>query len=159
MLRNIYFKYRYQHALENYRKSGNEVSKLKAVSMHSNFKSRCNKHNLSNNPSECWYTIKHFMTDKYKSTGSAITIQIKEGVINDKKVGDAFNEYFSNVALNIGNESPLTDVESIDDFLCKYGDHDSIKCIRNHNPSIEPFAFFSVCAEKSKTYVGWYRFQ
>ena len=78
-------------------------------------------------------------------------IQIQEGVINDpKKVGNAFNEYFSNVALNIGNEGPLTDLESIDDILCKYDDHDSIKCIRNHNPSIEPFAFSSVCAEKVK---------
>ena len=57
---------------------------------------------------------------------------------------------FSNVALNIGTEGPLTDVESIDDSLCKYDDHDSIKCIRNHNPSIEPFAFSSVCTEKVK---------
>ena len=151
MLRNRYFKYRSQHAWENYRKSRNKVSKLKAVSMHSYFKTRCNKHNLTNNPSEYWNTIKPFMTDKYKSKGSAITIQIQEGVINDpKKVGNAFNEYFSNVALNIGNEGPLTDLESIDDILCKYDDHDSIKCIRNHNPSIEPFAFSSVCAEKVK---------
>ena len=33
------------------------------------------------------------MSDKYKSKGSAITIQIKDDIINDpKKVGDAFNE-------------------------------------------------------------------
>ena len=108
--------------------------------MHSYFKTRCNKHNLTNNPSEFWNTIKPFMTDKYKSKGFAIIIQIKEGVINyPNQVGDAFNEYYSNVALTIGYEGPLTDVESIDDILCKYDDHDSIKCIRNHNPSIELF--------------------
>ena len=104
------------------------------------FQTRCNKHNLTKNPSEFWNTIKPFMTDKYKSKGFAIIIQIKEGVINyPNQVGDAFNEYYSNVALTIGYEGPLTDVESIDDILCKYDDHDSIKCIRNHNPSIEPF--------------------
>ena len=85
MLRNRYFKYRSQHAWENNRKSRNKVSKLKAVSMHSYFKTRCNKHNLTNNPSEYWNTIEPFMTDKNKSKGSAITIQIKEGVINDPK--------------------------------------------------------------------------
>ena len=44
----------------------------------------------------------------------------------------------------------MTDVESIDDILCKYGGHDSIKCIRNHNPSIEPFVFSGGCTEKVK---------
>ena len=152
MLRNKYFKYRSKQAWENYRKSRNKVSKLKAVSMHSYFKTRCNSHNLTNNPSEYWNTIKPFMSDKYKSKGTAITIQIKDDIINDpKKVGDAFNEYFSSVALGIGNEGPLTDGETIDDILCEYDDHDSIKYIRNGNPNRESFNFSSVCVEKVKS--------
>ena len=44
------------------------------------------------------------MTDKYKPKGSAITIQIKEGVINNtKNVGNALNEYFIHVVLIIGH--------------------------------------------------------
>ena len=74
MLPNRYFKYRSQHAWENYRKSRNKVSKLKAVSMYSYYKTWCNKHNLTNNPLEYLNTIKPFMTDKYKSKGSAIAI-------------------------------------------------------------------------------------
>ena len=31
-----------------------------------------------------------------------------------------------------------------------YNDHDSIKCIRTHNPSIEPFEFSNGCAKKVK---------
>ena len=31
-----------------------------------------------------------------------------------------------------------------------YDDHDSIKCISNHNHTIELFAFSSVCVEKAK---------
>ena len=82
------------------------------------------------------------MSDKYKSKGSATTIQIKDDIINDpKKVGDAFNEYFSNVALGIGNEGPLTDDEAIDDILCEYDDHDSIKYIRNENPTVNLLNF------------------
>ena len=76
MLRNKYFKYRSKQAWGNYRKSRNKVSNLKAVSMHSYFKTRCNSHNLTNNPSEYWNTIKPFMSDKYKSKGSAITLSI-----------------------------------------------------------------------------------
>ena len=92
------------------------------------------------------------MSDKYKSKGSAITIQIKDDIINDpKKVGDAFNEYFSSVALCIGNVGPLTDDETIDDIMCEYDDHDSIKYIRNENPNGESFEFSSVCAEKVKS--------
>ena len=152
MLRNKYFKYRSKQAWENYRKSRNKVSKLKAVSMHSYFKTRCNSHNLTNNPSEYWNTIKPFMSDKYKSKETAITIQIKDDIINDpKKVGDAFDEYFSSVALGIGNEGPLTDGETIDDILCEYDDHDSIKYIRNGNPNRESFNFSSVCVEKVKS--------
>ena len=60
---------------------------------------------------------------QYKSKGFAMTIQTKDKIVNDpKNFGNAFNEYFSNVALNIGNEGPLTDDETIDDILCKYDD-------------------------------------
>ena len=73
-------------------------------------------------------------------------------IINDpKKVDDAFNEYFSNVALGIGNEGPLTDDETIDDILCGYDDHDGIKYIWNQNPNGESLEFSSVCAEKVKS--------
>ena len=52
--------------------------------------------------------------------------------------------------LDIWNEAPLTDDETIDDMLCNYYDHDSIKCILGHNQSVEPFELSSVCAEKVK---------
>ena len=145
MLHNKYFKYRSKQAWENYRKSRNKVSKFKAVSMHSYFKTLCNSHNLTNNPSEYWNTIKPFMSDKYKSKGSAMIIKIKDDITNDP------NEYFSNVALGIGNEGPLTDDETIDDILCEYDDHDSIRYIQNENPNGESFEFSSVCAEKVKS--------
>ena len=90
------------------------------------------------------------MSDRYKSKGYAITIQIKDDITNDpKKLGDVFYEYFSSVALDIGNEGPLTDDETIDDILYEYDDHDNIKYIRNENPNGESFEFSSVCAEKS----------
>ena len=52
------------------------------------------------------------------------------------------------MALGIGNEGPLTDDETIDDILCGYADHDSIKYIRIENPNGESFEFSSVCTEK-----------
>ena len=55
------------------------------------------------------------------------------------------------MALSIGNEGPLTGDETIDDILCEYDDHDSIKYIRSENPNGESFEFSSVCAEKVKS--------
>ena len=67
MLRNNYFKHgRTSQSWERYRKSRNNVTKLKAVSMNTYFHERFNSDSFRNNPRQYWQTIKPYMTDNIK---------------------------------------------------------------------------------------------
>ena len=73
MLRNKYFKHgRTSQSWERYRKSRNNVTKLKAVSMNTYFHERCNSDSFRNNPRQYWRTIKPYMTDKCKTSNGKI---------------------------------------------------------------------------------------
>ena len=106
MLRNKYFKYgRTQLLWEQYRKSRNLVTKLKAKSMADYFSQRCSAHNLKRNPSKFWDTVKPFMTNKSKGCNENITLKHYGKIINNPNdVCDIFNGYLTNVAREIGSE-------------------------------------------------------
>ena len=81
MLRNKYFKCGRTRLLwEQYRKSRNLVTKLKAKSMADYFSHRCSAQHLKKNPSKFWDTIQPFMTNKSKSCNENITL-VKLGTI------------------------------------------------------------------------------
>ena len=75
MLRNEYFMHgRSSQWWELYRKSRNNVTKLKAVSMNTYFYERCNSDSFRNNSGQYWRTIKPYMSDKCKTSDQDISL-------------------------------------------------------------------------------------
>ena len=148
MLRNSYFKHgRTNQSWERYRKSRNNVTKLKAVSMNTYFHERCNSDSFRNNPRQYWRTIKPYMTDKCKTSNQDISLFHENKLVNDPiKVCKIFNDYFIKAASNIGNEEPIRDDETVDDILCMYKDCEVIQRITSNVPhdGIFRFSFTSV---------------
>ena len=142
MLRNKYFKHgRSSQSWELYRKSRNNVTKLKAVSMNTYFQERCNSDSFRNNSRQYWRTIKPYMTDKCKTSDQDISLFHENKLINDPvKVCKIFNEHFIKAASNIGSEEPIRDDETIDDILCAYNGSEVIQRITCNVP---PDAFFN----------------
>ena len=82
--KNKYLKYGRTHLLwEQYRKSRNLVTKLKAKSMADYLSQRCSAHNLKRNPSKFWDTVKPIMTNKSKSCNENITLKHNGKIIDN----------------------------------------------------------------------------
>ena len=150
MLRNKYFKYgRTKYLWDCYRKIRNQVTKLKATSMNSYFSEKCNPETFQRNPSKYWQTIKPFMTDKSKTVDQNISLFHENKVVNDPaKVCNIFNDYFIEAASHIGKEDPIQDDETIDDILCSYKDHTTIKRIISNVSHVSMFNFSVVSVKE-----------
>ena len=146
MLRNRYFKNgRTKCSWEHYRKIRNHVAKLKSTSIQNYFAERCSQNNMQNNPSKYWETVKPFMTDKMKTRHDVITLQHNGKILNDPSaVSNIFNDYFSNVALEIGDEKPMCEDEDIESVFKMYENHESVKCICENMSCDVPFYFSKV---------------
>ena len=60
-------------------------------------------------------TVKPFITDKIKIRQEGITLQHNGKILNDPSTfSNILNDYFSNVALEIGNEKPMSEDEDIE---------------------------------------------
>ena len=150
MLRNKYFKHgRSSQSWELYRKSRNNVTKLKAVSMNTYFQERCNSDSFRNNSRQYWRTIKPNMTDKCKASDQDISLFHENKLINDPvKVCKIFNEHFIKAASNIGSEEPIKDDETIDDILCAYNGSEVIQRITCNVPHDAIFNFSSTTVKE-----------
>ena len=153
MLRNKYFKCgRTQLLWEQYRKSQNLVTKLKAKSMTDYFSQRCSAQHLKRNPAKFWDTIKPFMTNKSKSCNENITLKHNGKIMNNPNdVCDIFNGYFTNVALEIGSEEILNEDEELDQIFKMYQNHASIVRIQEHVSIDSPFKFTNVSVGEVKS--------
>ena len=74
------------------------------------FEEKCNKQESSRNPGNFRKTLKPFMTEKSTSANSCISLKVDESILSDPQaVCNVFNKYFSEVASNIGHETPIED--------------------------------------------------
>jgi len=103
MLQNTYNKYKTSKHWEKYRKQRNLVTKLKRKSINTYFIERCvggckNK--------SFWPTVKPFLTNKGTIVKKDTILFENETLINDQaQVCDIFNDFFVNVAKDIGQNS------------------------------------------------------
>ena len=150
MLRNKYFKHgRSSQSWELYRKSRNNATKLKAVSINTYFYERCNSDAFRNDPRQYWRTLKLYMSDKCKTSDQDISLFHENKLINNPvKVCKIFNEYFIKAASNIGNEEPIGDDETIDDILCTYKDWEVIQRITFNVPHDGIFNFLATTVKE-----------
>ena len=141
MARNKYFRLgRTQTLWETYRKSRNNANKVKKTSMKNYFESRCSQDKLAHGSRKFWDTVKPFLTDKIKINNDFISLRSGDKIINDPvTVCNEFNNFFANVALNIGRNDNISLDEDILSIADTYSGHPSIEAIKHHMSHLDNF--------------------
>ena len=122
MLHNKYLKYKNKVNWEFYRKQRNYVTKLRKQSIHLYFFERCSGGPKSK---DFWPTIKPFLSSKSSKNDCDIILLENDTLISDQKeVSGLLNEFYINIAKEIGIESQSQDLEN----------HPSIKAIIENSP-------------------------
>ena len=147
MHRNSYYKLgRSKNLWENFRKSRNEATRLRSISMTTYFDKRCNS-TVKTDSKTFWDTARPFMTDKKTRSSDPITLNLNGNIVNDPVIiSNSFNSYFSTVANHIGNSQSLMSYNSFMDITDQYENHESIIAINRmmQNSDQGPFNFHSV---------------
>lgn len=149
MLRNRYYKSRNSKNWDSYKKQRNVVNYIRRKSIKHYFRSKCQG---NKNSTKFWDTIRPFITDKCSEPGSNITLMNNDSISNDPiKVCEIFNEFFSNVANDIGFIDTLPvhlNSENMADIYNCHTNHASIGNILSHNciPENE-FSFSEVSSD------------
>ena len=102
-----------------------------------------------------WRTIKPFFTDKVHTTQKITLIENDEIITDNAKVANIFNDFFSNVVLNLNieeNSLYISDTEGITDpvlkAIKKYENHPSIVKIKENVDAGNKFNFSRVSSNE-----------
>ena len=132
MMRNIKNKHPCPENFERYRVLRNKCVKAKVKSQRKYFAERCdggpkNQH--------FWPTIKPFINSRYNVKENIILREGDDIINNTESVVKIFNEYFNQIASDIGFNDPIPDSYADDDvllsFIAKYNSHPSIIAIKS----------------------------
>jgi hypothetical protein len=131
MTHNEFLKDKSNKNWEAYRKQRNLVTKLKKQSIRTYFYERC----VGGPKSTDFYpTIKPFLTNKGSNITKDIILEDNNKIINDQlQVANNFNNFFINVAKDIGNDNNLSAEE-----------HLSIKIIKENKKEIPKLIFHEI---------------
>ena len=122
MLKNNFFKFKSQSCWEAYRKQRNYHTRLKKISIKKFFGERSDGGSKSQN---FWKTIKPFLIKKSGSGDTDIILLENDKVITDEgNVCEILNDYYVNIAKNIGIENEEDDIAQ----------HQDVKYIANNHP-------------------------
>ena len=92
---------------EAYRQQRNYVTKLKKQSINNYFIERCTG---GNRCKDFWPTVKPFLTNKGCLIQKDIILQENNNILTDQKeISEVFNNFFVNVAKNIGDPNIIID--------------------------------------------------
>ncbi len=118
---NTYKQYRTDKNWDIYRKLRNECTRQSRIALRDYFTEKCT---TENGPSkEFWSTIKPYFSKKGKQN-ETIQLDVDGQILSDPlEVAEAFNTYFTNVAKDIGKDSP---------YLDNTENHPSLATIDNH---------------------------
>ena len=122
MLKNNFFKFKSQSYWKAYRKQRNYCTRLKKISIKKFFGERCDGGTKSQN---FWKTIKPFLSKKSGSGDTDIILLENDKVITDEgNVCEILNDYYVNIAKNIGIENEEDDIAQ----------HQDVEYIANNHP-------------------------
>ena len=142
MLFNKYKKCKTSLNWDNYRRQRNLVTKIKKQSMRVYFYERCAGGPKSK---DFWPTIKPFLSKKGSDGGNEVILCENEKIVSDQReVCNIFNNYFVNVAKDIGNDTSQYNQD--------FSNHPSIEKILENNPLGNPEDQFSF-KPTTETYV------
>ena len=147
MMRNIKNKHPCPENFERYRVLRNKCVNAKVRSQRKYFAERCdggpkNQH--------FWPTIKPFINSRYNVKENVILREGDDIINNTESVVKIFNEYFIQIASDIGFNYPVPDSYAAADvllsFIAKYNTHPSIKAIKSavHQYGIFEFRYANI---------------
>ena len=127
---------------EAYRRQRNLTTAIYKRSKLTYFQERC-EGGVKNQ--KFWKTIKPFMSSK-QPTNDKIILRESDKIVTDERIiCNIFNDYFSNVAKEIGFDDEIPDdFQTIDGFakiIDKHSSHPSIIKIKEHSSTERSFVF------------------
>ena len=139
---NKYNKYRTAANWEAYRQQRNLTTKLKRHSVRTYFNERCAGGPKSK---DCWPTVKPFLSNKGLLNDPVIILSENDKIVSEQAaVSGILNEFYVNVARDIGNDLSPDEIET----------HSSIRAIRAKFQNVTPFDFNPITTESIKTFIG-----
>lgn len=130
MSQNAYWKCKGNSILwENYRKLRNRFVKMNRLCRQEYFRERCKQGSSDQN---FWQTIKPYFSDKVSQLNDIMLMEGQNVVSDNCDVANVFNEYYRYITDHIGFTDTCSDI-SVEELICKYNDHESIKLIRDLN--------------------------
>ena len=130
MLKRKYDKNDNSSNWNKYRKQRNLVTKLRKHSINNYIKNKCNSNKCSNSR-EFWTCVKPLISHRNNYFCDNIIISVEDTVYTDPLiVSTMFNDYFTNIAKNIGFDDCFQDKDDVISCFQKHKDHTSIKNIK-----------------------------
>jgi hypothetical protein len=147
MLRNSYYKNRSNENWQKYKKQRNLVTKIKKQSIRTYFRTKCNGSNK-----DFWSTIKPFFNNKCTTTNDEIILRVDDELVTKPNdVCEAFNEFFSSAANDIGfDDAILLDNAGnicFDNIVEKHSEHPSVVAIKSKISVVNQFKFLHTTEE------------
>ena len=130
-MRNKFFKHRTDHYLAQYRKHRNTVTLIKREEIKAYFTEKCKG---STKNKDFWKAVKPIFS-KTKTKSDNIPLKHNDEIITDcRRVCEIFNEFFSQIGLDIGN--PENNNKPVEDIIADYANHPSVTMIKTKiNPT------------------------
>ena len=127
MKRNAYYKCRTNANWEAYRCIRNRVTSLRRTSIRKYFQERCSN---TGNKNDFWKTVKPFLNYKSNTSNDHITLREGDNLITDPlEVCNSFNDFFINVAENIGFKDSIESCSTVSDIkvvINRHANHPSV---------------------------------
>jgi hypothetical protein len=145
-LKNLFYKNRNNINWELYKKQRNTVTSMRRNAIREYFVKKCK---VSNCPRDFWATVKPFMSQNCTNTNGSFIIKENNEIISDTQtVCNVFNEYFVNIANDIGSKDQmLSEVNDLHDCLLFHSNHPSVVSItqgvKSTNRSLFDFSHVS----------------
>ena len=144
----------------NYRKQRNLVTKLRKNSINVYLQSKCNnRSNSQNHGKNFWETVKPFISHKCSNKNDNIILSHNGNVFSKPTdVVSIFNDYFINVAKDIGTDDSIRNEDSVISCLIKHENDDSISSIKNYmqsiNINVNEFSFEKIDVDVVKRFLA-----
>ena len=141
--RNKYLRRRTAQNWDKYRQERNKATMMRRQSIKEYFVSRCS---AASSPKDFWRCVKPFMSNSTRDQGNIILNENGRIVNSASEVSSLLNDFFANVASNIGPEDaiPCDDPDWLTTVLAKHGNHPSVQAIREANNDSDCFSFSHV---------------
>ena len=115
---------------QQYRNQRNLVTKLRKKSMNIFLRSKCST--TSGSGKEFWETVKPLISNKYINKNDNIILLTNGNVVTHQdKVATVFNDYFTNMAKDIGSDDCINVYDNVPSCVTKHDQHDSVKNIKH----------------------------